>query len=111
MISSPSSPLCYSCAHRRNVPGDAHSACAHLAIHGVEFKVAVIVATQGGFDIPSTLGAGGRVAVRLDPHGIAKGWASWPLNFDPIWLRECTLHQPREPLPVAAKEVPDANRS
>ena len=23
------------------------------------------------------------------PHGIERGWFSWPLNFDPVWLRTC----------------------
>ena len=27
--------------------------------------------------------------VKGNPHGIAHGWFNWPMNFDPVWLKEC----------------------
>jgi hypothetical protein len=27
--------------------------------------------------------------VGLSPHGVANGWACWPLNFDKIWIEHC----------------------
>lgn len=27
--------------------------------------------------------------VELNPHGVKNGWASWPLDFDPIWVEKC----------------------
>lgn len=53
-------PNCGECAHRRSIPGDAHTRCNnHEAM------------------------------VKGNPRGIKKGWFNWPLNFDPTWLEEC----------------------
>lgn len=53
-------PDCYVCAHRRNVPGDEHSACANI-----------------------------RANVRGDANGIKSGRFIWPFIFDPAWLISC----------------------
>ena len=47
---------CYQCAHRRNVPGNCHIACAN----------------------PSEAMVG-------DEHGIRNGWWMYPMLFDPTW--------------------------
>ncbi len=47
---------CYTCVHRRNVPGDAHIGCAKPDM------------TMTGH-----------------PHGIKNGWFLYPLLFDPVW--------------------------
>ena len=52
---------CYSCQHRREISGDAHSECVN----------------------PDTEMTG-------DLYGIKSGWFSYPLNFDPVWkTKEC----------------------
>jgi len=52
---------CYQCKNRRNVPGDAHSACANPD--------------------PDMTG---------NEHGIRKGWFIYPICFDPVWrTSEC----------------------
>lgn len=61
IASSPADALCYRCRHRRNVPGDAHSACDNLDAR-----------------------------VTADQHGIRNGWFFWPFNFDPVWLTGCS---------------------
>ena len=48
---------CYNCKHKVNVPGSAHVQCSK--------------------PIPD---------MEVDLHGLEKGWAFYPLNFDPIWL-------------------------
>ena len=53
-------PNCYECAHRREVPGSAHSRCNN---HGAK--------------------------VTGHPVGIKGGWFFWPVNFDPTWLVTC----------------------
>lgn len=61
--SDPSSlqgPLCYSCKHRRDLPGDTHSSCVNW-----------------------------NATVEGDPTGIKKGWFAHPFNFDPVWLKTC----------------------
>jgi hypothetical protein len=47
---------CYSCTHRRNVPGNAHIACVKPD--------------------PAMTG---------EPHGIKNGWFYYPMLFDPVW--------------------------
>lgn len=49
---------CYLCAHRRPIPGDCHSCCA----------------------APSD-----KQLIDGSAHGKARGWFSYPYNFDPVW--------------------------
>jgi hypothetical protein len=58
--------LCYTCKHRRNIPGDCHSACAKVA------------------------------NVSADQHGYNSGWFIYPWNFDPIWLKTCDGFENKE---------------
>ena len=51
---------CYSCVHRREIPGDAHTRCNNVKAHVVG-----------------------------NPIGIRGGWFMWPFNFDPVWVQEC----------------------
>lgn len=75
--------LCYSCKFRRDIPGDAHSACA---AHPWAAKI------RGEKPPPFPP----RSKVSINAHAARRGWASWPLSFDPIWVEECTLHKPKE---------------
>ena len=59
-------PNCYECTHRRDVPGDAHSACVN-----------------------------GKANVVGDPYGAANRWFAYPFNFDPIWLVSCDGFEPK----------------
>lgn len=88
-------PNCYDCEYRGELPGDAHSKCRHPA---------VIESTDGGMgmllglfvrsdpNMPErTMGIGDKIIkTRFSSYGIARGWANWPWNFDPIWLERCT---------------------
>ena len=47
---------CYTCVHKRKVPGNAHIGCVN----------------------PSS-------AMMGDSHGIKNGWWYYPLLFDPVW--------------------------
>lgn len=81
------SGACYDCIHRRVLPGNTHSACRHPA---TEFAHAnalagLITAMGGALPMPSPAG----LSVIFDRHGIRMGWASWPFNFDPVWLVSC----------------------
>lgn len=72
---------CYTCKHRENVPGDAHSACN--AIEGDKMLLAWYVQTNGPtFENLS-----------LNPHGVRGGWCFWPINFDPCWVDKCHLYK------------------
>lgn len=57
---------CWSCEHKRNVPGNAHIRCSK----------------------PDRYMTG-------DPHGIHNGWFLYPLLFDPIWKgKACATFSP-----------------
>lgn len=60
-------PNCYGCAHRRQVPGDAHSACANRQANVVG-----------------------------KPRGLRMGWFVWPWSFDPVWLESCDGYEPKQ---------------
>lgn len=85
-------PNCSTCVHRRPVPGDAHSACANPLLLGdpsTPFVAAQSALVTGGFTTSSW-------TIKFNRHGVANGWAFFPFNFDPVWLIECTQHQPKE---------------
>ena len=52
---------CYKCVHRLSVPGSAHSRCNNKD-----------------------------AKLKANSHGIMSGWFMWPVNFDPVWLLDCT---------------------
>jgi len=82
-------PDCYKCKHRRDIPGDAHSSCAHpslkVAADNPLLGMLAIFASVGRVD-PIALQA---LGVTGDSHGIKNGWFNWPWNFDPTWLKTC----------------------
>jgi len=59
-MSDTKKPNCYMCVHRRNIPGDCHSACNNVQAN-----------------------------VEGDSHAIRSGWFFWPVNYDTIWLKSC----------------------
>lgn len=80
-------PHCHKCTHRRSLPGNSHSACAHpkaMEVKSVAGSVWALAAAFGGPPVnPGILGVIG------DEHGIRRGWFGWPFNFDPTWLLAC----------------------
>ena len=72
-------PDCYKCIHRRDLAGDAHSQCQHPKAS---------IAYMAG--VPSPLN------IKGDSHGIRNGWFMWPMNYDPIWLKNCDGFTPAQ---------------
>lgn len=31
--------------------------------------------------------------VKLGEHGIMNGWAYWPIEYDPVWVKECSGYE------------------
>jgi len=59
---------CYSCEHRRSIPGDAHSQCINPD--------------------PKMIG---------NKNGIRNGWFNYPINFDPVWKqKECNNYETKD---------------
>lgn len=79
---------CYRCCYRRNVPGDAHSACGHPDLNGVTTNLQNIVDILNS-DLSSILTVAEKLKIKANPHGVKSGWFMWPFNFDPVWLENC----------------------
>jgi hypothetical protein len=62
---------CYNCVYREKLLGDAHSRCGYL--DSLE-------------EIPKNI-------VSLDTYGVSNGWANWPHNFDPLWVKKCKVYK------------------
>lgn len=77
---------CYTCIHRRSVPGDAHSCCKYP---GTNTDLLSLFSDEN-------LKMMKQLNIRANPHGIEKGWFLWPINFDPVWLENCDGYQKKE---------------
>ena len=77
---------CWKCKHRREVPGSCHSACFHQKVTSATSWVDLLGDMMGILEKvrENPLGIG------LDPVGVKGGWASWPFDFDPIWVTQCS---------------------
>jgi hypothetical protein len=90
---------CYNCTYKGSVPGSTHSSCSIIS-HSVSEE---LKSTAKMLEASLALGAHALVdentqepLVKLDPHGVKKGWANWPLDFDPIWVQSCPFYKPKE---------------
>jgi len=73
---------CYKCKWRRSIPGDAHSECTPGY---VDVTTVAILAIAKLIPVPYE-----------DPHGVKNGWSMWPMNFDPVWIRNCPYYKAKE---------------
>jgi len=87
-------PNCHECLHRRSIPGDCHSRCAHPSVPANDplGEIASLLGKRmGPLPMPETT-----IRVEGHPHGIANGWFNWPYNYDPTWLVSCDGFAARE---------------
>lgn len=84
-------PNCYDCQHRGEVPGSAHSSCAHPEVGESDPITKVFSLLGGGRSLPVGLvqEAATKLKIKANFHGIKNGWFNWPHNFDPAWLENC----------------------
>ena len=73
---------CYNCKHRGEVPGSAHSSCKAIATQNPIHIAMYIRQNEGQTE-----------NLKLNPHGMRKGWAFWPVNFDPVWVDQCNFYE------------------
>lgn len=81
-------PNCYECKHRRDLPGDAHSRCAHPRVPKLGGAMAIFQEMISGAK-DEGVSPDEAIKVTGHPHGIRNGWFLWPANFDPTWLVSC----------------------
>lgn len=77
---------CYKCKYRGSVPGDAHSCCRYPGNKTEMFD----------FFNQKNMGNAEKLHIKADPYGVKSGWFLWPVNFDPVWLRNCDGFAPKE---------------
>ena len=88
---------CYECKYRGTVAGSAHSRCNVLKdnctdegqVLSLEMGLAV-----GKFQLTNK--ETGEPLVNIDEYGVRSGWASWPIDFDPVWVKSCSFETPKE---------------
>jgi len=91
------SGACYKCKHRANVPGSVHSACVQPQVKEMGMELAMVYASGGAIVLSSKSGEGEDIPiVEGNPHGRRRGWFTWPLDFDPVWLESCLLMEEKE---------------
>ncbi len=90
-------PNCYECIHRRNIPGDCHSSCAHPSVGDMgDNPLGVLFALLGGKRMNNDSSIMGEsLHIKGNAHGIKNGWFCWPFNFDPVWLENCEGFTPK----------------
>ena len=98
---------CYKCIHRREVPGSAHSSCAHpdAGVQDAMGSLAAILASVGRAPPMIDVAGAEKLDIKANPHGIAKGWFNWPHNFDPAWLDNCNGYEEKKPETDRLSEV------
>lgn len=86
---------CYKCIHRRNIAGSAHSSCAHPTAQRNEADpLDLLLSLLGKHAGPAiNFDAAVELGIELDAHGVKHGWANWPWNFDPTWVRKCNGYE------------------
>lgn len=79
---------CYGCQFRASIPGDCHSQCVHPIITKTAPQLLLVVLSGESEQLIGPLG------FSFNSHGVANGWANFPLNYDPVWMQgECNLHK------------------
>jgi hypothetical protein len=70
---------CYDCLWRKDAIGSAHSTCCFPGT-----KTGMLDCFMKENLILSEV-----LNIQASSHGVNKGWFMFPVNFDPVWLRNC----------------------
>lgn len=82
---------CYNCKFIGTLPGSAHSRCnliretSQKESGTMELMLAMKQVSLINEETKEEL-------VQLNPHGVKNGWATWPIDFDPIWVERCVFY-------------------
>lgn len=87
---------CWSCRYMERIPGSEHIRCNHPLFTDIvpEFQVAVPIAILSG-KVSQAVHALASAGVEIDAQAIRMGYATFPLDFDPIWVRNCVHYTPQ----------------
>lgn len=91
---------CYNCKYRGMVSGSTHSCCKFITENTTDKALATeieFLLASGKYKLTFNNEEIGKYSpVKLNKHGVRNGWATWPLNFDPVWVEECVFFQGKE---------------
>lgn len=80
---------CYNCRFRDKIPGDAHIRCTAIKSVATPEKLVMLELLLSIGKVELINKETSEPLVKLNAHGVKRGWAAWPLNFDPCWVEAC----------------------
>lgn len=91
---------CSKCRYSARVIGSSHHQSCNSpvveelkeALGGSMFEIISLLGGSYNPDFQIAAAFKGQV-VQLNPHGVKHGWASWPFNFDEIWITSCNTYE------------------
>jgi hypothetical protein len=61
--------------------------------HGMVTRETLLEALKGSSDMVPWLEMCSQCGIQIDLSGYARGYCSWPYNFDPFWLKACGVYE------------------
>jgi hypothetical protein len=86
---------CYTCKFRGTVTGSAHSRCNFVKENysGEETHASLLEISLATGTTELTVKETKEPLVKMNETGIRGGWATWPIDFDPIWVDKCLMYK------------------
>ena len=93
---------CYSCHWIRGLAGTVHVQCGHpdaAADQASSFTelMSIFASVQRVAPVTGQTAAD-CLGVKMNPHGVSRGWCNWPWRFDPVWIDNCDGFIPKKAL-------------
>lgn len=89
---------CWKCKYKGELSGDAHICCRHPENAKIlnqplaqMFGILASVGRTAPFTVTSP-----KLNIQLHPFGVKRGWANYPINFDPTWIMNCDGYEVEE---------------
>ena len=84
---------CHECIYVSQVAGSAHKSCSTLEKLSLDKNIILKISfllLSGKIELTYVNDEERRVPIiEIDEYGKKQGWANWPLDFDPVWVKKC----------------------
>lgn len=77
---------CRNCKYHQPIPGNAHISCHHPETKGYSALFSLVFVSRAEVKY-------NELKVVGDKYGVEQGWCIWPVNFDPVWIKECSGYE------------------
>lgn len=90
---------CHKCKHHDTNLGTYHLICKHPKVglsDSADNPLANVLAIFASVHrCPPQVDADTAISmgITISEHGLRNGWANWPWNFDPIWIKTCNCYE------------------